>query len=140
MAPKTHDAQPASARALRLEDIVTIEDASLIARDHASHISAELLRRVWHVRGNLSHRQVRPLARHFAIRVAYKIQGRTVNETEEWVKYEVRRHVVAELEGLLGTDSLSAAASSNEGVGVVEPTGDAETSVPAQSFQKIACL
>ena len=60
------------------------------------------------------------------------MKGSTVRESEEWVKYEVRRHVVAELEGLLGTDSPSAAASSNEGVGAVEPNGDAEASVLAR--------
>ena len=55
-----------------------------------------------------------------------------VHESPEWVKYEVRRHVVAELEGLHGTDSPSAAASSNKGVNAVEPNDDAEASVLAR--------
>ena len=67
MAPKIDDTQTASARPLRIEDIVTIEDASVFARDHASHIPGELLRLVWHVRGNLTQKQTRELARRFAI-------------------------------------------------------------------------
>ena len=104
----------------------------MFARDHASHIPGELLRRVWHVRGTLTHKQMTPLARRFAIRTAYKMKGSTVRESPEWVEYTVRRHVVAELEGLLGTDSPCAAASSKEGVGAVEPNGIAEASVLAR--------
>ena len=132
MSPNIDDTQNARARLLRFEDIVTIEDASVFARDHASHIPSELLRRVWHVRGKLTGQQARELARRFAIRTNYKTKGSMVHESPEWVKYEVRRHVVAELEGLLGTDSPSAAASSNEGVSAVDPNGDAEASVPAR--------
>ena len=40
--------------------------------------------------------------------------------------------VLCVIERLLGADSLSVAASSNEGVGAVEPSGDAEASVPAR--------
>ena len=54
----------------------------------------------------------------------------TVIESVEWVKFHARRHVVAESERLLGADSLSVAASSNEGAGAVEPGGDAEAPVP----------
>ena len=75
---------------------------------------------MWHVRGNLNEKQTKPLARRFAIRMKWKMKGRTVDESEEWVKHEVRRHVVAELEALFGKDSPPAAASSNEGVGAAE--------------------
>ena len=67
MAPQIDDTQIARARHLRIEDIVTIQDASLFARDHAPDIPGELLRHVWHVRGNLTRWQTRELARHFSI-------------------------------------------------------------------------
>ena len=52
MVPKVAGAQRASVASLRIEDIVTIEDAALFARGNASHMPGELLRRVWRVRGN----------------------------------------------------------------------------------------
>ena len=132
MSPKIDDAHIPNARPLCLDDIVTIEDASLFARDHAPRIPVELLRRVWHVRGNLTQMQTKPLARRLAIRTQYKKNGRNQNESEEWVKYEVRRHVVAELEAHFCTDSPPTTASSNEGVGAVEPNGDAGTHAAAR--------
>ena len=91
MSPQTDDTQIASARPLRFEDIVTIEDASMFASDHASHIPRELLRRVWHVRGNLTQKQTTPLVRRSAIISANEMKGSTDRESKEWVKYEERR-------------------------------------------------
>jgi hypothetical protein len=75
MSPKIDDVHVPRARPLCFDDIVNIEDASLFARDHASRLPAELLRRVWHVRGNLTHRQTTSLARHFAVRTKWKMNG-----------------------------------------------------------------
>ena len=97
MVPKVDDTQPACVRSLRVEDIVTIEDASVFVRDHASHIPEALQRRTWHVRGHLAHRQWREEAKRFSIRTAFWKKGNTWHASEEFVKYEVRRHVVAEL-------------------------------------------
>ena len=62
MLPNVADTQPSSARSLRIEDIVTIEDASLYAREHAPDIPAELLRRVWRARTNLRRGELREVA------------------------------------------------------------------------------
>ena len=48
------------------------------------------------------------------------------------MKYEVRRHVVAELENLPGATSVPVADSGHEAAGAVEPSGDAEASLPMQ--------
>ena len=123
MVSKVADVQPASVRPLRTEDIVTVEDASVLAREHAPDIPGKLLRRVWHVRGNLKRGQVRGLARLSAIRTSFRTKSRVYIESEAWVRYEVRRHVVAELERLPGAASLPVALSSNEGAGAVELSG-----------------
>ena len=44
----------------------------------------------------------------------------TVHETLDWIQYEVRRHVVAELESLLGAGAGPPVPSSNASTGVVE--------------------
>ena len=48
------------------------------------------------------------------------------------MKCEVRRHVVAELENLPGAISLPVADSGHEAAGPIEPSGDAEASLPVQ--------
>ena len=47
-------------------------------------------------------------------------QQHTFDETPDWMQYEVRRHVVAELESLLGAGAGPPVPSSNAGTGVVE--------------------
>ena len=63
MVPRVPDAQPCGVRSVRIEDIVTIEDASLYAREHSAEIPGELFRRVWEIRAELKRARRRELAR-----------------------------------------------------------------------------
>ena len=47
MVPRVPDAQLYVVRSARIEDIVTIEGASLYAREHSAEIPGELFRHVW---------------------------------------------------------------------------------------------
>ena len=47
-----------------------------------------------------------------------------VHEKAAWVKYEVQRHVVAELERWSASDGCPAATSSSEAAGAAEGSGD----------------
>ena len=49
MVPRVPDEQLHRVRSVRIEDIATIEDASLYAREHSAEIPGELFRRVWEV-------------------------------------------------------------------------------------------
>ena len=62
MVPRVPDAQPYGVRSVRIEDIVTIEDASLYAREHCAGSPRELLQRVWEVRAQLKRSRLRELA------------------------------------------------------------------------------
>ena len=63
MAPRAPDAQPCGKRTVRIEDIVTIDDACLYAREHSAKIPRELSQRVWEVRADLARKRLRVLAR-----------------------------------------------------------------------------
>ena len=119
MVPRAPDAQPYGVRSVRIEDIVTIGDAGLCAREHSAEIPGELFRRVWEVRAELNRQRLRELARTYSIRSHWKKQKHTFHESRDWVQYEVRRHAVAELESLRGAGVGPPALRSSEGTGFV---------------------
>ena len=87
MVPRAPDAQPYGVRSVRIEDIVTIEDASLVAREHSAEIPGELFRRVWEVRAELNRHRLRELARTYSIRRKWQKQKQTFDESPDWVQY-----------------------------------------------------
>ena len=62
------DAQCYRMRSVRIEDIVTIEDASMYAREHSKEIPGELFKRVWEVRAEMQWKRLRELACTYSIR------------------------------------------------------------------------
>ena len=62
----------------------------------------------------------RELAHAYPIRTHWEKQTHTIYAIIDWAHYEVRRHVVAELESLLGAGAGPLEPSSNAGTGVVE--------------------
>ena len=130
MIHRVPDAQPYRVRTVSIEEIITIEDASLCAREHTADIPRELLRCVWEVRGELSRGRLRQLANRYPIRRQWKLNTRTVHESDDWILYEVRRHAVAELESLLGAGVGLPAHSSNAGSGAVGESVLAQGAAP----------
>ena len=92
-------AERAREQCQRVEAIVTIEDAwDVVRRDE--EIPKELKQRVGKARGLLPRTEIRQFLKTYGIRENYQKCKQIVNESLEWQRYEVRRHVVAELEGL----------------------------------------
>ena len=120
MVLKRVDVRPAPVRSVRIEDIVTIEDASLYVREHAGDLPGDLRQRVWAVRADLPWKQLRKVAAAYGIRRILKMEKVMHDESTDWLRYEVRRHVVSELESLATSGRNPAAASSTEGAGIVE--------------------
>ena len=129
MVHRVIDVEPYRARSVRIEEIGTIEDACSYVREHSAEIPEHLFRRVWEVRGEVKDRRLRELAQTYSIRSHWKHQTLNVEESHDWMLYEVRRHAVAELESLLGAGVGPPALTSNAGTGVV---GE---SVPAQGAE-----
>jgi len=126
MIPRVTDTGTSRQPSVRIEDIATIQDASLYAREHFADIPTDLYRRVWDAKPELTQKQLRPMVKHYKIRTNFKIQKQHHHESHEWITYEVRRCAVAELESLPRPASQSLAASSNEGIGVIEASAAAQ--------------
>ena len=92
-------AELARQRCQRIEDIETIEDAWDFVR-RREEIPQEVKQKVGTVRQSLSRKDLRPLLGAYGIRQSYKQGKKVVHERLEWQRYEVQRHVVAELESL----------------------------------------
>ena len=60
------------------------------------------------------------MAAAYGTRTNFKMQKVMHSESTDWLRYEVRRHVVSELESLATSGRNPAAASSTEGAGIVE--------------------
>ena len=96
----------------RIEDISTIEDAWDVVRVN-KEIPTELKKRVGQVREFDSRKGIRPLQITYCIRKHYKNGKQLIEESFQWQRYEIQRHVVAELESLPTSPVVPEASASN---------------------------
>jgi len=118
-------AERAREQCQRIEDIVTIKDAwDVVRRDE--EIPKELKQRVGEVRVLSQRKQIRPFLKTYGIREFYwkgKERVKRVNEKLEWQRYEVVRHIVAELESLPKSHAVPEADASSASRGLVGSSG-----------------